>query len=43
MTPETERERVLREQLAEAHFQNQALTWLAAFLFAASLLLLALR
>ena len=36
-------ERRLREQLAEAQFHNKVLTWLAAFFFAASLLLLAFR
>ena len=36
-------ERSLREQLAEAHFHNKVLTWIAAFFFAVSLLLLAYR
>lgn len=39
----SEQERQLREQLDEARFQTKALTWIAAFFCATSLLLLVLR
>lgn len=32
MTPETDRERRLREERAEAHFQIKWLTWIGVFL-----------
>jgi hypothetical protein len=43
VTPETGRERQLREQLDEAHFQIKLLTWIGAFLFFALLAVLAWR